>query len=92
MMNDNNYELSEKEQYLINHLKSIATADDTEDELFAVTLLAEKFDEDGDEDEYLDKVIAYIKKNKNASVKDIRNYLESLQPPIEIVDNEEESA
>ena len=88
----NDYELSEKEQFLINHLKSIATADDTDDELFAITLLAENFDEDGEEDEYLDKVIAYIKDHKNASVKDIGRYLESLQLPIEIVDDEEESA
>ncbi len=88
----NDYELSEKEQFLINHLKSIATADDTDDELFAITLLAENFDEDGDEDEYLDKVISYIKEHKNATVREIGQYLESLQPGIEIVDNIEESA
>ena len=88
----NDYELSEKEQFLINHLKSIATADDTDDELFAITLLAENFDEDGDEDEYLDKVISYIKEHKNATVREIGQYLESLQPGIEIVDDIEESA
>lgn len=88
----NDYELSEKEQFLINHLKSIATADDTDDELFAITLLAENFDEDGDEDEYLDKVISYIKEHKNATVREIGQYLESLQPEIEIVDDIEESA
>ena len=86
------YVLNEKELFLINHLKSIATSEDTNDELSAISIMAENFDEDGNDDKYLDLVIAYIKEHKNATVKEIGNYLESLLPPIEIVDDDEDKS
>lgn len=88
-MNDS---LSEKELKFIELIKSKMTDSDTQEDFEAVVFPA-VLSLDGENDNPIfDEALAYVENHPGATLQQIGNYIYSLLPPVEIVDDEEESA
>ena len=84
--------LSEKELKFLDLVKSRMTASDTQEDLEAVIFPA-VLSLDGESDNPIfEAVLEYVEKNANLTLKQISDYIYSILPPIEIVDDEKELA
>ena len=84
--------LSRKEKEFIDIVRSRMTEDDTKDDLEAVVFPA-VLSLDGENDNPIfDSVYRYVCEKKDASLSQILEYTLSLMPPVEITDENEESA
>jgi hypothetical protein len=88
-MNDS---LSEKELRFIELVKSKMTDSDTQEDFEAVVFPA-VLSLDGESDNPIfDEALAYVEKHPDATLPQIGGYIHSLLPPVEYVDDDEESA
>ena len=88
-MNDS---LSEKELKFIELIKSKMTDSDTREDFEAVVFPA-VLSLDGENDNPIfDEALGYVENHPEATLQQIGDYIYSLLPPVEIVDDEEESA
>lgn len=83
---------SEKELRFIRLVKSKMTDNDTQENFEAVVFPA-ILSLDGENDNPIfNDALKYVENNPEATLHQIGEYIYSLLPPIEIVDNDEESA
>ena len=88
-MNDS---LSEKELKFIDLIRSKMTDSDTQEDFEAVVFPA-VLSLDGENDNPIfDEALAYVENHSEATLHQIGDYIYSLLPPVEIVDDDEESA
>ncbi|MBR1831784.1 MAG: hypothetical protein IJ784_05040 [Ruminiclostridium sp.] len=84
--------LSEKEKRFVGLVKSRMTESDTQEELEAAVFPA-ILSLDGENDNpFFEDALAYVENNPDATVQQICDYICSLLPPVEIVDDDEDES
>ncbi|MBP3856355.1 MAG: hypothetical protein IK990_12180 [Ruminiclostridium sp.] len=80
---------TEKQQRFIDMVKAHKTPQDTECDMEVIIFPCILLEDDEEENPIFDEVYDYVEAHPEASVRQLQDYVVSLLPPIEIVDDDD---